>query len=60
MPHTLILLSCVMILMTSLFYLADTADKFVSAATQVHCEQHPDFSKCSQEFKDKTYKLMRK
>jgi hypothetical protein len=60
MPQTLILLTCVMVLLACLLYVADMANNFVDTATQIYCEQRADFSKCSQEFKEKMSTLMKR
>lgn len=55
----IILFICVGILISSLLYVTKIADKYIKVATQVYCEQRADFDKCSQEFKEKTSKLMK-
>lgn len=59
MAQVLILFACVMTLLASLLYVVDVINDYVKAATQVYCEQRADFDKCSQEFKEKTSKLMK-
>jgi hypothetical protein len=53
------LLFCVAILLVTLSYVTKTLLDFQKITTQVHCEQSTDFVKCSQEFKEKTSKLMK-
>jgi len=55
----LILFACVMTLLASLLYVVDAINDYVNIATQVYCEQRVDFIKCSQEFREKTSKLMK-
>lgn len=55
----LILLGCIAALLATLSYVSDMLLRFHKAATQVYCEQRIDFDKCSEEFKEKTSKLMR-
>ena len=59
MKQNLILLFCVAILLVALSYMTETLLNFQKVATQVYCEQSADFVKCSQEFKEKTSKLIK-
>lgn len=55
----IILLSCIAALLATLSYISDMLLRFHKVATQVYCEHRADFNKCSQEFQEKTSKLMR-
>ena len=59
MGQVLILFACVMTLLASLLCVVDVINNYVQVAVQVYCEQRADFDKCSQEFKEKTFKLMK-
>ena len=59
MKQNLMLLFCVAILLVTLSYVTRTLLDFQKITTQVHCEKSTDFVKCSQEFKEKTSKLMK-
>lgn len=54
-----ILLGCIAVLLVVLIHVSNTVVRFHDVVIQVHCENRDDFLKCSQEFKEKTSKLMK-